>query len=90
MRTPKLTQEELVNYWLQKAYNVTLDDLPTEVKMSDKFFKNYSVSQSAHDEWYDWAIQRIMKVYRIGKKSAKKQFAFPYLNVAPSIINENK
>jgi hypothetical protein len=88
---PNLTEEEFINWWLEKYHNTNLEEViqkHPEWKNEDHsrdFYTTYAVTQEQHDEWYEWAIQRIMKHYRYGKKMAQKQFAFPYLNVSPTV-----
>jgi hypothetical protein len=88
---PKITQSELVNWWLEKYHGVTVEQVREEHPdwTYRDFFPAYQVTQEQHDEWYEWAITTIMKRYRYSKRRAKREFTFPYLNVAPSVKEES-
>jgi len=101
----KLTEEEFINWWLEKYHNTNLDQVKKDhpewnsdhlEKNSDEwrvhsgestraFYTAYMVTEEQHDEWYEWAIQRIMKYYRYSKKRAHRGFSIPSLNVSPQI-----
>ena len=89
----KLTEEEFIDKWLTDYHNTNLREvlenhpewMENMADGSREFYKTYAVTNEQHDEWYAWAIQRIMKHYRYGKKRAEKAFAFPYLNVSPTV-----
>jgi hypothetical protein len=84
----KLTQEYIMNYWLEKGHGITVQWLiENESKLikSPDWYKKYAVSQELHDEWYEWAISELAKNLRASKKSVKRWFAFDYLNCSPSI-----
>jgi hypothetical protein len=89
----KLTQDDLYNGWLTKYHNTTVEELiknePELIKTSD-WYKKYAVTQAQHDEWYEWAINKLSKFYGTSKKQAKRNFCFDYLNIAPSIIQDNE
>jgi len=93
MKRVELTEEFIMNYWLQKYHNITVKELikkePELIKSSD-WYKKYAVSQEAHDEWYNWAIDIISKTFRMSKKYIKRGFCFDYLNCAPNIIKNAK
>ena len=91
-----VTGEYFIDWWLEKYHNTNhekiLKDHPDWKKaMDDKtfnsrtFYEAYQCTQDQHDEWYDWAISEVMRIWRVGKKQAKKDFAFPYLNTSPMI-----
>lgn len=89
----KLSEEQFINWWLEKYHNTNLAQILRENPEWKKnphdhtreFYNTYRVTQAQHDEWYEWAIGLVMKTYRFGKKTARRQFALPYLNVAPSV-----
>lgn len=96
MKRHELTTDYLVDLWLKKYHNTTLEEVkknhPEWVKDEDAmqqntrtFYETYQVTNEQHDEWYNEAIEIISKVYGISKKTAKKNFAFAYLNCAPMI-----
>ncbi len=89
----KLTEEEFINKWLE-YHNITLEEIldnNPEWKKDPQshtrdFYEQYAVTQEQHDEWYDWAIERLSKYYRFSKKYCKRMFALSYLNVSPNIL----
>ena len=85
---PKLTQEEFYDWWLQKYHGISvkwlIENEPELIK-TPKWYEKYAVTREQHDEWYEWAIQRIMKYYRYSREYTKKYFAIDYLNVSPTI-----
>jgi len=89
----KISSDELINWWLEKYHNTNVDKILKENPEWEKnpeehtreFYKKYEVTEEQHDEWHKWAISTIAKKYKWSKEYARKQFAFPYLNVAPSI-----
>lgn len=92
MIKPKLTREDLVNWWLQKYHNTTGEEVLVkhpDSKISPDWFKLYPVTQEQHDEWYEWAINYLVKEHRLSKKYIKSRFCFDYLNCAPNIIEPN-
>lgn len=92
------TEEEFINWWLKKYHNIDLTGvkkahpewMDEPEKHTRDFYRAYAVTQEQHDEWYDWAIKRIMKHYRMGRKRAEESFCFDYLNVAPNITDSPK
>lgn len=87
----KLTQEFIMDYWLQKYHNINIQWLiknEAELIKSPDWYKKYAVTQAEHDQWYDWAIEYMSKYYGMSKKRTMKNFCFDYLNCAPSIKKE--
>lgn len=91
MKAP-LTEELFINKWLADYHNTSLQEIKdknpdweSKEDPSGWFYKTYAVTNDQHDEWYEWAIGIIMKYYRVGKKRAKYNFTFPYLDVSPQI-----
>jgi len=84
----KATGNEYINQWL-KYHDTTIEEVikehPEWQENSREFYQAYPVTQEQHDEWYEWAIQTVMKEYRMGRKRAKKEFCFPYLDLAPNV-----
>jgi hypothetical protein len=84
----KLTSEYIMNYWLEKGHGVTVQWLienEAELIKTPDWYKKYSVSQSLHDEWYEWAIKEMMKNNRMSRKFVVKNFWVDYLNCSPNI-----
>jgi len=85
----KTTANEYMNYWLEKYHGTTiekvLEEHPEWEEDSRSFYSAYPVTYKQHDEWYEWAIKRVRKDYKLGRKAAEKEFTFAYLNLAPMI-----
>jgi len=90
-----LTEEEFINWWLRKYHNTDIEGvkeahpewMDDPQKHTRDFYRTYAVTREQHDEWYAWAIKRLMKYYSMGRKRAEKSFCMDYLNVAPNIQN---
>lgn len=83
-----LTQEYIINGWLKKYHDITIEELikkEPELCKSDKWYKKYPVTQAQHDEWYNWSVSELGRNLRMPKIRIKKIFQFEYLNVSPSI-----
>ena len=95
MRKDELTSTYLINGWLERYHGIDIDELckkePELVKTPD-WWKKYPVTSKQHDEWYQWCIDKICEAHRCSRKHAKRNFAFDYLNIAPSVasLNETK
>jgi hypothetical protein len=93
----ELTEDMFVNWWLERFHNTNIEGvLEAHPEWRDEsknhsadFYQAYQVTSDQHDEWYEWAINTVMKYYRIGRKRAEREFAFPYLNVAPMTKEED-
>jgi len=84
----KLTEEYLINGWLQKYHSITIEELiknEPELCKTAEWYKKYAVTQAQHDEWYEWAIMELAKNTGFPKKYVKKNFSFSYLNTAPNV-----
>jgi hypothetical protein len=98
MKKQKVTEGDLINWWLEKYHNTNIEkvikdhpDWDVESKDWDSrtFYDAYPCTQEQHDQWYEWAIKTVMRDFRItSKKRAQKEFAFTYLNTSPKIIEE--
>jgi len=89
----KLTEEDCINWWLEKYHNTNLtkvleehsqwqDDPPSH---SREFYEEYAVTNAQHDEWHKWFIDAFAKNFRISKARARKHSGLTYLNVAPNV-----
>lgn len=93
----ELTEEFLINWWLNKYHNTSIEQLleenPEWAKNPEahtrEFHQTYKVTQAQHDEWYRWAIDTLAKYKHMSKKYIKRNFWTIYLNTAPSTIQEN-
>jgi len=93
MKRKEISQDDIVNWWLSKYHDTTLEqvakDYP-ELKESRDFYDKFPVTEEQHDEWYEWAIDFLSKYFRCGKKRMRKMFVFDYLNCAPKIKKNKK
>lgn len=89
----KLTVDDLtimINYWLTKAYGITLNEVPVDIQKSGEFFRIYKVSQELHDEWIIWAKKYIKKKTKTSNAFIDKAFVWLYLDLSPSIIKDDE
>jgi len=89
-RKKELTEEMIVNWWLSKYHNTTLDEVFNKHPdwTNVEFYPAFEVTQEQHDEWYEWMIKELMKYFHCGKKYAQKNSWIIYLNTSPSIKDE--
>jgi len=88
-----LTEEFIINGWLTPNFGITVKWLvenESELIKTIDWYKKYSVSQKAHNTWYNWAIDIISKTLRMSKKITKRRFAINYLNCAPNIKKDGR
>lgn len=88
---PKLTREDVLNWWLQKYHNVTVDDVKLahpEAKTDPEWFKFYPVTKDQHDEWHEWFISTLAKERRMSKKLVRKLSSLDYLDCAPYYLTQ--
>ena len=96
MKTKKVNGEILIDWWLKKYHNTTLKEILKKYPIwktdpdeySDVFYKTYKVTLKEHDEWEAWAKEYVRKVTKVNKKRFDVMWALIYLNVAPSIKDE--
>jgi len=90
----KLTADDILNWWLAKYHNTSIDrvfkdhpewDVHSKDWNSRVFYEAYPVTQEQHDEWYEWVITTLMKEKGMGRKNTERNFSFVYLNTAPSV-----
>ena len=89
----ELSESDFYNWWLQKYHNTTIEEIiekEPELAKTSEWYKKYTVTEEQHDEWYQWAIQTVMKHYHWTKKEAIRRFCFAYLNVAPTVKKETE
>lgn len=85
--------EELLNLWLEKYHNITLQQVKdTHPEWMDKpeehsrdFYTKYAVTQEQHDEWEKEAKELLRKKYKISKWMINKGWWAIYLNCSPSV-----
>ena len=90
----ELTNDDLINWWLEKYHNTNMDgvlkdnpdwDIHSKEWNSRTFYQKYPVTQEQHDEWEKWAFNAFTKHFRVSKTYAKRAWPYTYLNVSPSI-----
>jgi hypothetical protein len=88
MKKPDLTRVVVMNWWLTRYHNVTVDELvakePKELTQTPEWFTKYAVTKQQHDEWYDWVIGVISSQCKVSLKEARRLFSWNYLDTAPS------
>ena len=91
-RKEPLNEMDLIDLWMIPIHGLSIEEAFEEKPWTDSrdFYSRYQVTQEQHDKWYDEAIDKISKYYRMSKKVVKKGFGFLYLNCSPMVINENK
>lgn len=92
-QSKKLSQKEIIDWWLTKYHNTTLDKVQEEfpeLKDSREFYNKYRVTQEQHDEWYEWVIGEVMRTFKLSKTKATRAFIWDYLNTSPLVIKEVK
>lgn len=91
----KLTEEDLINWWLERYHNTNLKEVQALHPdwRSDNpeyspwmFYDAYPCTQAQHDEWLVWAKEKFAKHFRLTKKQVDRHFALTYLNVSPKVI----
>lgn len=93
MRKKKeLTEEMLINWWLVKYHNTTLEEIHKEHPnwTSKEFYAAFPVTDKQHDEWHDWMLKELQKYFKYSKKYVQRSSWAIYLNTAPSIKNDKK
>jgi hypothetical protein len=88
MKRKELNAEDFYNAWLVKYHGITVKELmekEPELVSTPDWYKKYAVTQAQHDEWYEGSISTIAKYYRCSKKEARRKFVWDYLNLSPSV-----
>ncbi len=83
----KTSANDMLNWWLTKYFDTTIEEWKeSNPDLSDRdFFLAHQVTQEQHDEWHEWMIADLMKVYRMTRKRAKKESWMIYLNISPMV-----
>lgn len=86
-----MNEEDFLDKWLGDYHNTSVKKVMSDNPQwddgkdhSQDFYSSHKVTQEQHDEWYEWAINKVAKKLRCSKKLAKVKFSFAYLNVSPS------
>jgi len=94
MKTPKITEEDLINLWLEKYHNTNIETILEENptwkenpnEHTREFYEKYKVTQEQHDEWVIEAKELLRVKLRRSKKYIDKTWWSVYLNCSPSIL----
>lgn len=86
----KFTDRDIVNWWLWRFFETTLDVIESEnpdwvenpQEYNTEFFDKYQVTQEQYDEWYRWMMKTLIKDY--GTSTKKSSWAIT-LTCAPII-----
>lgn len=94
MKRKKLTEVDLINWWLEKYHNTNIAEIQAlhpewradnPEYNSRMFYEAYQVTEAQHDEWHKWAIDAFGGYLGLSKKRADREFAWTYLNCAPMV-----
>ena len=89
----KLTQEDLINIWMKKIFNTTIQEEveknPDKFKKFSNWYKDYQVTQQQHDEWEIEAKEVFRKYLKLSKKLVDRYWGLTYLNTSPTIQKDN-
>ena len=88
MKKTKLTLEILINHWMTKIYNTTIQEEQSknpELFASSEWFKQYPVTQQQHDEWEIEAKALFHKYVKEPKNCNSMFWGLTYLNSSPYI-----
>ena len=90
MRISKLTENDVVNWWLKKYHNTTLEVVfeKTPKLESRDFYASFKVTEEQHDEWREWLVKTLMKETRMSRKYIERGLWAVYLNTSPSVIDD--
>jgi hypothetical protein len=95
----KLTEADLLNWWLKKYHNTSLEEVfklhpdwtnDNPEYSSHIFYEAYQVTQEQHDEWQAWALEAFRKNFKLSKKLAERSFAYTYLNTSPMVLEQKQ
>jgi dTDP-D-glucose 4,6-dehydratase len=88
-RRTEYTGNEIMNWWLVPYHGKTIEEIfeanPEYKDDNRKFYQDYAVTQEQHDEWYELALDKLQKSLKWKRDMVKREFAMPYLNLAPSV-----
>ena len=88
MKKTKLTLEILINLWMTKIYNTTIQEEQNknpELFTTSEWYKQYPVTQQQHDEWEIEAKEVFRKFIKLSKKLVDRYWGLTYLNSSPYI-----
>jgi len=92
----KVDPRDLIDWWLTKYHNTTLKEvedthpewMEDPQKHTRDFYQTYAVTKEQHDEWETWAKEYTKKITKIKGRIFDKSWCWVYLDVAPSIKQE--
>lgn len=93
--TSKLTRNDILNWWLSKYHNTTVDEIvknyDSEFISSTEWFKQFPVTQSQYNEWLEWLTTSLSKELRMSLKKTKKMISLSFieLDCGPFVKSEN-
>lgn len=88
----KITQEDMVNWWLTRFHNTTLKEVNQAHPEYDSnmFYDTYTVTQQQHDQWLKWFEDEVPKILKISKDVWLRKNWAAYLDAAPKIKIEDR
>lgn len=72
--------EEAINKMMEIAgHSIRYNDLLKEEEPSnieDAWYHRYTMTKEQYDEWEDWCVKKIAKVFKVNKKKARSDFSW--------------
>ena len=79
---------EIINGWL-KYHNTTIEEVfaknPHYEEDNRQFFLDYAVTQEQHDEWLEWAKNKLKTDLKLTKKRLERSWPWVYLDCSPFV-----
>lgn len=90
-----ISEEVLINTWLEQYYGVTLSDVKGDYKKDEngkfsveetrKFYNDFALTEEQHDKWDKQLRKELRKKLKVPKGMFDRSYGFVYLNIAPTI-----
>lgn len=82
----KLLNAELINKMMEK-FGITYDDIISNLDENNRWiidekdwYDYYTFENGEYEEFKDWAIKEIKRIFKTNKKKAESEFSWWYLN----------
>jgi len=97
MKKQKLTQDDIINWWLGRFFNTNLKQIleenPEWKENPDEhtrdFYEKYAVTKEQHDAFEKYFYKEVPKVLKVTQKYWRRYGCWTYLDTAPSIKKED-
>ena len=93
MKKGTLTEQDVMNWWLEKYHNTNCDEVVKRhprLSKTIKWYLKYQVTSEQYDEWREWAVTAIMKDKGYSRKRVERAWWAVELNTSPSVKNESE